>query len=209
SCDIVLASVGSFDFSARYGGDADFNASTSSPASLGVQSGASTDTDLGIALDISGSLVLPDASADLAEFTITVSNAGPGDAAMADVSMALPVAISGATWDCVAGAGAACGTLSGSGNVMLNVDLDAGASAVIRLSVTVTDPVDLGIGLTADITPMAGGVDPDYGNNEASTFYQRCQSGWRADAQEIIDNGDPLPLHVCRFRDGFDQALLP
>jgi uncharacterized repeat protein (TIGR01451 family) len=100
-------------------------------------------------------------------YTIDVANAGPSDVVAATVADVVPAELTGVTWTCAAGAGAAC-TASGSGDIADAIDLPAGSSVVYTLSGTVAASAAGTLDNTASVTAPAGVVDPDPGNDSAT-----------------------------------------
>jgi uncharacterized repeat protein (TIGR01451 family) len=101
-------------------------------------------------------------------YTITVSNAGPGDVTGARVRDVVPAALSAFAWTCVGAGGAACATASGTGNIDALVSVPVGATAVFTLTGTVPASTAGQLVNTASVTAPAGVVDPMPGNNAAS-----------------------------------------
>ena len=100
---------------------------------------------------------------------IVVSNAGPSNVTNARVQDALPAPLAGFTWTCAAsGAGAACGTAAGSGNIDALVTLPAGTHATFTVSGTVPAGTTEALTNTATVTPPVGVTDPVPGNNGAT-----------------------------------------
>jgi Domain of unknown function DUF11/Outer membrane protein beta-barrel domain/Bacterial lectin len=108
-------------------------------------------------------------------YTLTVTNNGayPIDAADAPtVTDALPAAITGASWTCVASAGASC-TASGSGNLNTStLTLPSNASVTYTITGTLAPGTACGGAVTnsadADFGSTSTFVDPDETNNTAS-----------------------------------------
>lgn len=98
-------------------------------------------------------------------YTITVSNAGPGDVVDASVTDAFPAALSGCTWTCSASAGSAC-TAGGSGNIGDSVDLLSGGTATYSVTCDV-DPAATG-NLDNTATVSSNAVDPTPANDSAT-----------------------------------------
>lgn len=79
-------------------------------------------------------------------YTITVTNAGRGDSLGAQISDSFPAALTGVTWTCSGQAGppvATCGTASGSGDVNITADLEAGSAVTLSATGTI-DPAATG-----------------------------------------------------------------
>jgi uncharacterized repeat protein (TIGR01451 family) len=69
-------------------------------------------------------------------YTVVVTNAGPSIATNVSVIDTLPVNVTGATWQCVAGAGSSCAS-SGSGNINTTVNLTVNGAITFTLNGTV------------------------------------------------------------------------
>ena len=101
-------------------------------------------------------------------YAITVVNDGPSAVTAASLTDAVPAVISGVTWVCAPSPGAACGTVSGTGSVVLDLDLPVGASAVVTVNGTVAPNATGTLVNTATVTPPAGVTDPDGADNTAT-----------------------------------------
>ncbi len=99
-----------------------------------------------------------------ATYTIVASNAGPEDV-MATVYDTIPSRLTGATWTCVAAAGASC-PQNGSGNIESIVSLPVGGNVTYTLRATVTQGSSIPLVNTASVSP--GGIDPAPANNFAT-----------------------------------------
>lgn len=100
--------------------------------------------------------------------TLTIVNAGPGNAASVTVVDIFPPAYTGVTWSCSATGGASC-TANGSGNITQAVNLPAGGQVVYSVNATVDINAtgSLVNSVTAAVNSPAS--DPDTGNNTATT----------------------------------------
>jgi uncharacterized repeat protein (TIGR01451 family) len=101
-------------------------------------------------------------------YDITVVNNGPSGVAGASLNDVIPAVVAGVTWTCTPSAGAMCSTPSGSGNVVLDLDLAVGASAVVAVSGTVAPDATGTLVNTATITPPADVTDPNGADNTAT-----------------------------------------
>ena len=103
-------------------------------------------------------------------YTVIASNNGPSNVTGALVSDPLPAALTGAgfTWTCSAGAPNACGTTSGSGDIVSTVNLIVGGSATFTLTGIVPSNQTGQFVNSATITPPAGANDPNLTNNTTS-----------------------------------------
>ncbi|MGH8106231.1 MAG: Calx-beta domain-containing protein, partial [Arenimonas sp.] len=100
-----------------------------------------------------------------ATYTITASNAGPGNASNATVVDNFPASLTGVTWTC-AGAGGGICPASGSSNINSAVNLPNGASVTFTASATVSSAASGSISNTATITNSGSDTNP--GNNSAT-----------------------------------------
>lgn len=101
-------------------------------------------------------------------YTITVANAGPGDAVGARVTDRFPAGVSSVQWTCAASGGARCSNGSGSGDISESIDVPSGAS--VRFVATATlDPLATGmLTTTAAVSAPTDGHDPEPVNNTSS-----------------------------------------
>ncbi len=99
-------------------------------------------------------------------YTITASNAGPGNASGATVADTFPAVLTG-TWTCVGAGGGTC-TAAGSGNINDTVNLPAGGSVTYTVSATVSPAATGTLSNTATVAAPAGVTDPTPGNNSAT-----------------------------------------
>lgn len=100
-------------------------------------------------------------------YTITASNAGPGNATGATVVDTFPAALSGVTWTCVGAGGATC-TAAGSGNINDTVNLPAGGSVTFTASGTLSSSATGTLSNTATVSAPSGVTDPNLANNSAT-----------------------------------------
>jgi uncharacterized repeat protein (TIGR01451 family) len=122
--------------------------------------------DLGIFKTNELNAVVP---GNLLTYTIVVSNAGPSAAWGAQVTDTLPITLSEASWACVAGAGASCGTSFGIDNIA-GVSLIMAPNSLVTFTVTGT-VISTATGFitnTAVVAPPPGVTDPTPGNNTSS-----------------------------------------
>jgi len=99
-------------------------------------------------------------------YTITASNAGPGDAPGTLVADVLAPNVT-ATWTCVGTRGGTCKG-DGNGDVADTVDLPAGSSVTYTLVATLDATATGTLVNTATVTAGAGVTDPNPGNNSAT-----------------------------------------
>ena len=110
-------------------------------------------------------------------YTITVSNQGPDPAIGARVEDMISLELMTPQWTCVAGAGATCGSLSGTGRVASTVDLAAGASVTFRMVARVSSSAKDSLSTETIVSPGVGTQDPDLSNNAAKTENEVLPSG--------------------------------
>jgi uncharacterized repeat protein (TIGR01451 family) len=113
--------------------------------------------------------VLPGAALN---YTIAVSNAGPGAVAGAVVGDTFPASLTGVTWSCTVTSGTgSCGSpASGnSGNISRSINLNSGAVATFTATGTVSNSASGSISNTATVTAPSGVVDPNGTNNSATS----------------------------------------
>ncbi len=102
------------------------------------------------------------------DYDITVVNNGPSAVTGATLGDVVPAGITGPSWTCTPGPGAACGSASGTGDVSVNVDLAVGATVVVHVTGTVSPTAVGTLVNTSVITPPIGVIDPNGANNTAS-----------------------------------------
>ncbi|HPA33939.1 MAG TPA: DUF11 domain-containing protein, partial [Anaerolineaceae bacterium] len=99
-------------------------------------------------------------------YTIVVSNGGPSNVLGATVSDTIPVQITGWSWTCVeAGGAAGCDPYTGSGNFTDVVDLPVGGTITYTVTATIAPDATGDLVNMVTITPPAGVVDPELGND--------------------------------------------
>ena len=108
------------------------------------------------------------APGDRLTYTIVASNAGPNSVTGAQLGDPLPAELVEGVWSCVASPGSSCLPASGTGDVLSSVSMPAGGSAVFTLTATLDGAAVSPVSNTATITPPAGLVDPQPGNNSAT-----------------------------------------
>lgn len=123
--------------------------------------------DLGVTKTNGVTMVAPGSSVT---YTITVTNFGPGDAFFAPVGDTFPADLTGVTWTCVGQTGppaSSCSVASGTGDVNLNADLQAGSSITIVATGNLSAAATGSLVNTASASTV-GIVDPMPGNNSAT-----------------------------------------
>ncbi|MCR4265850.1 choice-of-anchor D domain-containing protein [Nitratireductor sp. ZSWI3] len=102
-------------------------------------------------------------------YTIVVTNAGPGPVGAAQISDPLPFGVTEASWTCGGEVGGAvCGAPSGTGAIDTTANLPAGASVTYTLNMMVPASFSGSLTNTATVTPPNGVTDTDTSNNTAS-----------------------------------------
>jgi uncharacterized repeat protein (TIGR01451 family) len=156
-------------------------------------------------------------------YSIVVTNAGPGGVEGALVTDLFSAALAGASWTCAAAGGASC-PAGGMGDIAESVDLPPGGS--VTFTVTGVAAAPCGLDNTAAVEPPAGVVDP-VADNDSSTvatlvFPQNGVAGCKqllsgphlpgspVTYGVLILNGGPAPLPDGpgdEFRDQLPAAL--
>jgi uncharacterized repeat protein (TIGR01451 family) len=139
-----------------------------------------TSSDLAIAITDHRSTVV---AGQAVSYAITATNAGQDAVIGARVQVPLPSGLSALSWTCTATGTANCQSASGSGPIDALVDIGTGVgdSVAFTLDATVQNSPEQTISATATITPPAGAIDSNPGNNSAT-------------------DADPMVI----FADGFD-----
>src|SRR5262249_12718617 len=102
-------------------------------------------------------------------YTIVVHNAGPSNATNARAQDPRPAPLAGFSWTCTpSGAGASCGTPSGTGNIDALVTLPVGTSTTFTVTSTVRADTTGELVNTVTVTPPAGVADLVPGNDSAT-----------------------------------------
>ncbi len=102
-------------------------------------------------------------------YTITATNNGPGNVALATVVDNFPAALLNAAWTCVGVNGGACAA-SGNGSISDLVDLASGGSVIYTVNATVSPSATGTLSNTATIHEPVGVVDAVQGNNSATAI---------------------------------------
>ncbi len=123
--------------------------------------------DLAVSKSDGQSSVAPGASTT---YTIIVGNNGPDAVSGAQLEDIQPAGVTFSNWSCSVTTGTgACGTVSGSGNIDILVDLLPGAELTLTVEADYADPMpSASVVNTVSISVPAGTVDPNPGNNEAT-----------------------------------------
>jgi uncharacterized repeat protein (TIGR01451 family) len=100
-------------------------------------------------------------------YTITGTNAGPTAAIGATVADTVPVALTGATWTCLAAGGATCTAGPSSGNISDTVNLPSAGTVTYTLTGQVSATAK-SLSNTATITVPAQLFDPNLADNTAT-----------------------------------------
>src|SRR5262249_24587640 len=86
-------------------------------------------------------------------YSITVRNAGPGDATNVQIRDALPTALQSFRWTCTPDARSVCSIPNGQGDINLLADIPAGGSIIFPLSGTVASDTVGTLTNAATVTP--------------------------------------------------------
>ena len=144
-------------------------------------------------------------------YTITASNAGPSAVTGATVTDALPAALLGPTWGCVASPGSSC-TLNGSGDINDTVNLAVGGTATYTVTGTVGAGATGTICNTVTVTPPGGVPDPNPANNSSTdtdTLTPEADLGLtKTDSADPVSPGDPLAYSLTISNAGPSDATL-
>jgi uncharacterized repeat protein (TIGR01451 family) len=121
--------------------------------------------DLSITKDDGLASALP---GDAVSYLIVATNNGPSAVSGAAVTDVMPSGLTGVTWTCAAGAGSACSTPSGTGDINASVDLAPGASATITVNAMIAANQLGTVTNTVSIDAPAGVNDPNSANDVAT-----------------------------------------
>lgn len=159
SCALNLNTSGLRTLTARYGGDANHEASTGTEPHT-VTGGTA---DLSITKRNNRSL-LP-GGGDIS-WLVEIRNAGPsGTAAL--VRDPVPTGLSNFRWTCAASSGSQCSSAIGSGPLLETVTLPAGGIVSYLLTATVQAAPERVVEQRASVEAPTGVADPNLANNEA------------------------------------------
>ncbi len=100
-------------------------------------------------------------------YTVTVTNAGPGDVTGATLVDNLPPQVTAATWT-AAYTGGATGPTSGTGNIDVTLDMPAGSTAVFTVVASISPFATGDLVNTATVAPPPDAIDPNPNNNSAT-----------------------------------------
>jgi len=110
----------------------------------------------------------PISSGDVVTWTISVTNNGPSSVLGAAVVDTLPMGVTNASWTCIPVTPTAdCATASGTGNVLVNVDLGPGDTIGLEVSATVVLALGGDLVNTAQVILPSTVTDPDPSNNSS------------------------------------------
>jgi uncharacterized repeat protein (TIGR01451 family) len=120
--------------------------------------------DVGITVTDGAATAIPGTSVT---YSITVTNNGTSNVKSGVVDDAFPSTITGVTWTCAPGAGAAC-TASGTGAIHQSVNLPAGSSVVFTATGTIDHAAFPTLTNTATASTGKGSTDPTPADNTAT-----------------------------------------
>lgn len=123
---------------------------TVTPTSTATQP---TTLDLTISLSNGASTSVPGTNTT---YTLVVTNKGPAAANDIQVTDTFPTALTNITWTCIASAGSACQTASGSGNISTKVNLVLNGTATFTINATIRATATGPLVNSATVTPPAG-----------------------------------------------------
>ena len=105
---------------------------------------------------------------DPVSYNVVVTNNGPSAVVGAAVTDAMPAGLTAVTWACAAGPNSACPVASGTGDILVTVDLAAGESAVFTIDATIAASQLGTVTNTAIVAAPPGVVDPNSADNVAT-----------------------------------------
>lgn len=124
---------------------------------------APASADLAIAKTAASPFYVP---GGLVDYSIAVSNAGPGAAIGASVTDTFPSTLGNVSWNCTAASGGTCpAPPTGTGNISALVNLPAGGSVTFAATALVSPTATGGIVNSAGAFPPGGTSDPNTANN--------------------------------------------
>jgi mucin-19 len=143
-------------------------------------------------------------------YTVTVHNAGPSNAVSASVFDTIPSSLTGVTWLCSPGIGAAC-TANGSGNISDTATIPAGTDVIYLVSATVSNAASTNIVNTASVIAPAGVTDANPSNNSATDTdtLNRLRVTKTASPATYATVGDPINYSYVISNDGTSTLVLP
>lgn len=162
SCQLSFKTQGTRNLTVSYGGDPDFNGSTSAGTQQVGAGGTGADLTL---RKFNDRCVLPGGTR--VSYRIEVGNLGPEAVTGARVTDTLPAGLSNASWTCNADAGASCAP-NGNGNIDQLVNLASGASLSFTFSADVQIAPEIVVSNTATIAAPTGVTDPVAANNSST-----------------------------------------
>ncbi|WP_224365097.1 OmpA family protein [Hyalangium versicolor] len=102
-------------------------------------------------------------------YTVIVTNAGPGIATDAPISVTMPPDASGASWTCTASGGASCAAASGTGPISSTITVPPGGTVTFNYNVTLSEMATVGNPeVTATVSAPTTCTDNTPGNNTAT-----------------------------------------
>jgi len=145
------------------------------------------------------------------DYLLTVTNAGPSNAAELTIFDALPIEldVAGASWICIGVGGAVCEDAFGTGDVDVDASLPVGGSITILVSASVRVETPNGPFTNVAEVALVSGEDPDELNNLDD--FTVTVSGAIPPEDEIFSDGfEALPLAVLLdLKQGASAMLTP
>lgn len=131
---------------------------------------------------------------ELATYSLVVTNAGPSNAAQADILDELPAAlnVATATWLCAGSDGAVCGAANGTGDVDVSAAIPVGGSIVVTLTATVRPDATVGPLVNEALVTLVSGTDADQGDNADTHTMQVINRAPEIFKDGFEDDGAPL-----------------
>ena len=139
--------------------------------------------DLAVAQDMPGTAP---AGSELA-YRVVARNVGVNDSDPSPLRVDVPDGLRDVSWTCAADDGAGCGTTTGTGDVVTDLDLPRGASAVVTVSGTVAADASGTLESTATIAPAAPLADSNEADNTSVVSAEVTAAPPVTDAQVETD----------------------
>jgi len=139
-------------------------------------------------------------------YSIVVSNSGPGAVSGAPVTDNFPAALTVTSWTCTASAGSSC-TVGGSGNSRTGtVTLAVGGSATFTAQTTLSVSATGSLANTATVAAAGGATDPNLANNSATDTDTVIPA---LPALTVLDNFNRANANSLNFGTNWSQVVVP